>query len=485
MSKLIVDDAGKQRAFRLGEGRLTVGSGEQDKLRLEAAGVVPGHLSLIVRGESISIDATAAVELGGEQLEGEHRWHGGQTLVVGEARLSFVSEGGGPKAPAGAKAPRRPSTTARTEGQAAGGRRSTAGSSGRARTPRAEGDAPRRRAGAASRARSQGGLPSWALPLGVVVLLGGTLGWWALKGGGTPLAGAVLEQAAAQAQDGQLETARNVISKIDRSKLSTELRTRYDEVQHLIDASKEGQSASQRRNDALAWSQIPLQRFRTKYLDNENVTSGQVRMWFENLEKFRSENPDLNTPTWTENIAGEKLVEFLAETEAKFRDHPGRTGPPNLADAEWWIEYYTSGGSDGTKDKLYAPAFAKLDEVAAVASAEDKLVVDELRSQLLADRTLYVEQRMARSKEFYERYLESNALSELQISAAALVDLIHQNRDAGIRNTAASVLIQFPLDKLRAQILPSYAEYEPIKYASLLEVPQIENLVQLGSDQAP
>ena len=498
MSKLIVDDAGNQRAFRLGEGRLTIGSGATDKLRLEAGGVEPAHLTLIVRGKSVSIDATAPVELGDEELEGEHRWHGGQTLVVGEARLSFVMDGDGPKAPAGAKAPKRPATREVSEGRAPTSRRSTAGSAGRSSGGRSsagrtraslsdEGDgAPRRRSSASSRARQpQGGLPSWAVPLGVIAILGGVLVWYSVKGGGAAQPGALLKEVSAQVDDGQLNTARQVFAKIDRAKLNLDLQARYDEVEKKIDAAELAGPAAIRRGEAIKWATQNLTRFHSKYLENPLVQAGQVRMWFENLAKFRGENPDTGTAIWQDNPSGKKLLEELAAIEAQFQDHPGRSGPANLDDARWWIEYYTSGGAGGDSIKLFAPALAKLDEVQAVSSEQDVETVESLRSQVLADRNLYVEQKMARSKELFDRYLEENSLAVLQQSAAELVNLIHYNREPGIRSTAANALIKFPLDKLQKQLLPSYEKHDPSKYASLMEVPQIAGLTKLIGGQTP
>ncbi len=499
MSKLIVDDAGNQRAFRLGEGRLTIGSGENDKLRLQAGGVEPGHLTLVVRGQSVSIDATAPVELAGEELVGEHRWHGGQTLAVGDARFSFVLEGDGPKAPAGARAPKRPATREVDESKAPTSRRSTAGSAvrstgvrssgGRSRASRSdEGDdgAPRRRGSASSRARQQqGGLPSWAMPVGVIALLGGVLVWYSFKGGGAAQPAALLNQASSLIDDGQSKTARSVFAKLDRDKLSTDLKARYDEVEKKFEARLLGKTAEKRMRDSIDWATLNLTRFHSKYLENPLVQAGQVRMWFENLAQFREENPDTASTVWQENPSGKKLLGEIAAIEAQFKDHPGRSGPANLDDARWWIEYYTSGGKGGDGTKLYAPVLAKLDEVQAVSSELDAESVETLRSQVLADRTLYVEQKLARSKELFERYLVEDSLPVLQQSAAELVNLIHYNREAGIRNTAANALIKFPMDKLQKQLLPSYEKHDPSKYASLMEVPQIAGLTKLIGGQTP
>ena len=106
MTRLIVDDGGARRAFKLNDGRLTVGCGEGATLRLTAEGVAEAHADLVIaegrvrlaprpgvlpplvagvpaRGE-IELKHDAAVKIGGATLTVE------SNLIPGKGNLKLT-----------------------------------------------------------------------------------------------------------------------------------------------------------------------------------------------------------------------------------------------------------------------------------------------------------------------------------------------------------------------------------------------------------
>ena len=480
MPKLILDDAGSKRAFRLGDGRLTIGSGAGDKLRLTADGVEEGHVVLHVRGGRVTFDALGPVVVGGEELEGEgHQLRTGQTLHIGDARLAVAAEEPASKAPAGAKAPERPSTRdasdappPRRRGSAAGGRRS---SGGRRAPVKFEGEIEVR-ASLADRHRHQSSMPGWVVPVGVIVVLAGAIGAYQLIGGGPAEPATLLAEVEIELNEGRVETAKEKLSLLKRDKLSSNLKTRYDEMVALASTVQEGNSARIRRNEGLRFADQYLIRYSEKYLVGSDLDPGKLSMWFENLAEFRRQHPNTSSAVWMDNADGKQAVQAIAALEASFAGKHDPSAPATMADALWWREYYTSGGKDGSGAKLFGPVLAKIDEVLPSLGEDERGALESIREEVLADREVYVGQRMAKAKELFDRYRESNVQSDLMNSAAQLVNLIHNNRDATIRNQVGNVLAGYPQDKLRSVILASYQQHEPTKYASLMEVPVIASI---------
>ena len=55
MAKLILEENGKRRAFNLGDGVLSVGAGEEAKLRLAVSDVADVHVDLELRGTTLTL----------------------------------------------------------------------------------------------------------------------------------------------------------------------------------------------------------------------------------------------------------------------------------------------------------------------------------------------------------------------------------------------------------------------------------------------
>ena len=90
MARLIVRENGESRTYRLGEGRLSIGSGEAARLRLVSPDVAEVHAELEFVGGRIHLRARPGVlppEVHGAPIEGEAPLGFGQEFRIGGAVL--------------------------------------------------------------------------------------------------------------------------------------------------------------------------------------------------------------------------------------------------------------------------------------------------------------------------------------------------------------------------------------------------------------
>ena len=98
MTKLILEEGGQRREFHVGDGRLSVGSGADAKLRLSSSDVAELHLQLDVVGNEARVipsPGVVAPRIAAAPVQGEATLRVGQVLHVGSARLWLEQETSG------------------------------------------------------------------------------------------------------------------------------------------------------------------------------------------------------------------------------------------------------------------------------------------------------------------------------------------------------------------------------------------------------
>ena len=146
MVRLVLEENGERRAFRLGEGTLSIGSGPDARLRLASAGVAARHAELEARGGQVFLRALPGVvppTVGGRPVAGEVLIALGDSVAIGGARIWLEEEARA----AAASAPAVP------------GARGAAGARPRSPAPRS------RRPPGRDSSRARTGLPGWAVSL--------------------------------------------------------------------------------------------------------------------------------------------------------------------------------------------------------------------------------------------------------------------------------------------------------------------------------
>ncbi|MCZ6598446.1 MAG: FHA domain-containing protein, partial [Planctomycetota bacterium] len=95
MARLIVEEGGKRRAFRVGEGVLTIGTGAEAKLRLSSADVAEIHAELVIQGGKAVLRSRPGVKppkVGGDEVLTEAPLAFGVEVNIGSARVWLEDE---------------------------------------------------------------------------------------------------------------------------------------------------------------------------------------------------------------------------------------------------------------------------------------------------------------------------------------------------------------------------------------------------------
>jgi hypothetical protein len=106
MTRLVVEEGGKRRAFKVGDGVITVGSGASATLKLASTKVAEVHAEIVVHGGVVTVRPKPGVTpptLKGRAQSAEFTVPAGATVVIGDAKLTVD-----PPDPAQAPAPPPP-----------------------------------------------------------------------------------------------------------------------------------------------------------------------------------------------------------------------------------------------------------------------------------------------------------------------------------------------------------------------------------------
>lgn len=352
MPKLIVADGGQKKAFKLSKGRLTLGSGEGDKLKL--SGSEPGHAVLVIDADGGTLDANAEVTIDGAGQTGSGlRLEFGSKLKIGGAVLMLTADEGA-AAPAAPKSA-APKAGAKQRPAAGAGRSSARGGSsrsgGRAGGSKASGakagaGAGRGRSSARSGGRRGGkseekqGLPGWAVPTIVVLLLIGVGGAWMAFGGGGNV-GNYLAAAEVGLNEGDYAKVRNSLDSIDEDRLGGTQRAKYNDLMERFEEMERVRELTPRRNAGFKWIGEKLESFADRYIDKkDSVPPGPARVFLERVEEFKTLWPEHNDPVWTENPDGKKKLEFIADRVRKYEAVTRLSDPITYEELAWAHEYY-------------------------------------------------------------------------------------------------------------------------------------------------
>ncbi|MEM9801757.1 MAG: FHA domain-containing protein [Planctomycetota bacterium] len=105
MAKLILEEGGQTRRFKLASGKLTFGSGEKATLRLESDDVAELHGQIDMGPDGAVLRTAKGVmpaKVSGRPVSGAHTMRDGQAVQVGSAKLTVeYDEGEGPAQAAG------------------------------------------------------------------------------------------------------------------------------------------------------------------------------------------------------------------------------------------------------------------------------------------------------------------------------------------------------------------------------------------------
>ena len=426
MTRLVVEEGGERRAFKVGEGKLTIGSGAAAKLRLLSADVASVHAELEVREGTATLHVrpgVVPVKVGGLATSGSMRLAHGVPVLIGSATLRIEADESKPAAGAVPRpAPVQP------------GLKSPGG--------------PR---------KIKSGIPTWVIVTPVFAILT-IIFFFVMRGVITKQEAPTLNESqiyyhkARSAFDrNQLAAAELELSRIPLADISPDLRVDVEQLRKEISAAQARGALAFHNMGGTEFLDQQLKKFDQRHLKGE-AGRPQVRVFLKRIEEFKRRWPEHEEMPWVER------------QERRFAGLVNLADPPDFDDVAFEVKSLTW----ASDMRNYKECFALLDRFLEDCSAED-------REKTLA---LIEEQRHQREEWFEER--RQRARFEFEDgqpgrSAAWLVALIRFSGDADMENTAATDLIRFEdvEDRLRG-----YREQKPEVWAELLANPVIRDFVE-------
>lgn len=429
MARLILEDGGQRRAFRVNPGKLTIGSGEGAILRLSSSDVAEVHAELVVAADgSIVLHPRPGVlppTVLGRPVKVPTRIPGNGEFRIGAAVFRLEPEG------AAAAAPR-----------AAGAAPSAGGEAG---TPRVRLSRPMH--------KIERGLPT---PL-ILGILAGLLvaaffvgkAW--LGGGATKVEYDPTERlrvAQLAYDEGAIDRALLELDRVDLkvapqfAPAVAELRKRINERNKFVEVD--------------AWNVEGTKHFDSqvmgywkKYMQGNEVPRERARVFINRCKDFKATWPQHPELEWVDRYM--RRYEAVAELDE----------PPTFKDVSYEIETLT-----WAKPRNYARAFALLAEYERTAPSEERSKLDELRAKLERERDEHFLDRMLQAKHEYGKGNNSAAFQEL------VNIVIWMGDDAKSSEAAAQMALFGDLDSQ----LQSYRKHRPDKWELMTANPDVRAL---------
>jgi len=476
MPKLIVADGGQKKAFKLSKGRLTLGSGEGDKLKL--SGSEPGHAVLVIDADGGTLDANAEVTIDGAGQTGSGlRLEFGSKLKIGGAVLMLTAdEGAAPKAGAkqraaapaagSGRAGARGGSSSRSGGRAGGARSGGAkSSSARSGGAKSGGAAGRGRSSARSGGRRGGGaeekqgLPGWAVPTIVVLLLIGVGGAWMAFGGGGNV-GNYLAAAEVGLNEGDYAKVRNSLDSIDEDRLGGTQRAKYNDLMERFEEMERVRELTPRRNAGFKWIGEKLESFADRYIDKkDSVPAGPARVFLERVEEFKTLWPEHNDKVWTENPDGKKKLDFIADRVRKYEAVTRLSDPITYEELAWAHEYYMA-------NQNFRVLMPKLRGFLENSPDElDASLAQGLLESAKAGEKAFVDDFLGKAKTEFEKFQEGGETFPMR-TASKLHAIVLRADDPQLRSDAVDRFRNLPGIE---EILQAYNKNAPEVFAQLLQ----------------
>jgi hypothetical protein len=429
MTKLIVEEGGARRAFRMGKGVLTVGSGAAARLRLASPGVAEVHFELELSEEGVRLrprPGVAPLSVGGAATAGEVALLPGKKVALGAVRLWIEPEAEPLVLPApAAPAPGRPAPAPR-------GRR--------AASPRAS-----RREG---EGRRPGGVPAWLVPILVVAAAGLLLALWfrgVKEGAGDEGLAKNHMRAARQAvAAGHFQEALAELARIAPTDLSAERAAEVRALEAEVRAAEAEVEQGLANQSGTRYLDTLLKKYEGVHLQG-SPEPARVRLFLKRCRTFRERWPTHPERDWVER------------QEARFHGFVDLAAPPTWADVRWEVKDLTDGSP-----RNYVAALGLLDELLARVSGAERTEAEALRDALVAGRPEYARDRLYQAKFEFERKEDASK------AVWWLVHNIAWLGDEALANENARFLVKMP--ELAGHLL-GYREAYPERYAAVLANP--------------
>ncbi len=427
MVRLVVEEAGERRAFKVGRGRITIGSGEGAKLKLTGPGIAEVHAELEVDGDEVRLIPRPGVlppVVAGRKLQGPAKLQHGLAVQIGDARLIVELEG---QPGVGAGTSHRPVEKMRS---------SRVSSTRRRRSSSAKGNP----------------LVTLGITLGSVALLG-LIAWkvaFPVFFANEPTAifepALRLEKAEQYVQSAHWDLAESELDRIPaEAELTAAMLTKVDRLREAISSGREEGETYWRNRSGTEYLESQLKRFERDRLQGAPDRS-RVRVFLERCRHFRNKWPDHPDLDW------------VRRQESRFQGVVSLSEPMTLDDLAFKVE-----SSTWAEPRAFDVAFAAIDEFLEDASGLEAETAQGLREETTKRRDEWVEDRLLQARHHFER-------EEISKSAAILRVLVVHSASPEVSDDAAARLVEFA--DIEA-ILRGYERQDPARFEEMVTHPTI------------
>jgi hypothetical protein len=414
MAKLIVEEGGKRRSFRLNPGRLTIGSGEEATLRLTSEGVARIHAVLTFEDGVVTLEPEAGVapiKVGGKSHSAGFKLTVGRSAAIGGARISIEAEEG--ETLAGASSPtRRPNF-------APGAGRTTGPRTARSRSRDEMADEPRHR-----RRKHKSSFPAWLV---VVMGLGGALIVYLLLSNFAKSSSArVFEPLGSK---GKIEEKlkggdyRGILRELEwvdenRAELNADWRTYFDGIRERASGMEAEAQLYARNTTGTKIFSTQLEKFQSSYLKRN--TRPEARVFLKRIAQFSSDYPRHPKLGWCDRMA-ERYADI-----AKLHE------PPTMADLAFEVKTLT-----WAKPRDYKKSFQLLEDFLLTANAGDQAAAKALIQEQTAERKEKFDDRILQAAYYWDNKEPNRAVG-------VLAQLVAKIGDPAMTDEAADLLLKIP-----------------------------------------
>ncbi|MBM3992082.1 MAG: hypothetical protein FJ298_13885 [Planctomycetes bacterium] len=420
MTRFIVEEGGKRRAFKAVEGVVSIGSGERAMLKLASSGVAEVHAEFELRDGVVRLRLKPGVvppQIGGRPAQNEQLLAHGTTLAIGDATITLASDEG--PLPSAAQA-----SGARTAGAPV---RVGARASGAPSAPAQAKLAPREKQ-TWERSAREVHKDKGIKPLHMLLLLipVGVIAFFFLKRGASqkiddslsgPQQVFLAERAA---QETVWDQAEQALSKIgDRSKLSTDLQARANEVERKIKEGRAAGAVAANNSGGDKYLQSQLKNFEEQRLAGSKVDRSVVRVFLKRVAEFERRWP--NHPD----------MDWVRRKKERYGPMVDLTKPGSYADIEFEVKSMT-----WDNPRNYREAFGVLNRWLEVSLGDERGKGLALLDKLIKEREEWFEDRLQEAAHQYKK-------GQLGQSIQWLCVLITYSGDDAMGERAAEDLIKF------------------------------------------
>ena len=471
MTRLIVEDGGKRRAFKVGDGTLTIGSGGGASLRLSDPAAAEVHAELLLREGRATLRLKPGVlppRVAGRPAQGETAVGHGQTIQIGASRITVELPGGARGAAAASVTPMRRRSPAGSTAPARGATApAPARGSRRARQEEPEEESQYQGSRAWRERKKKDNATRYLL-----IFLGAPL---LIVGVGYLISLAIpsdaeehhpelyLGRAQEHLERGEWDLAQSDLDEIDLERCSIALRRTVGEVQERVDEEKEKrQLAFELQNRGTRYLDRKIKEFEKERLQGV-LEHPKLRVYVKRLRYFKATWPEHPEMAWVEGQL------------ERFGDRVDLSVPPTFADIEFEIKMLR-----GSNPRDWPECFRILERFQESAVGAELDAAVSLEAQTRADRDEWVSESIKYARWHFELGTKGGKFDSSQLgkSVSWLVRVIQYADDPGYEDDAARRLLAYETSNPPIPIKDWFNGYrlkEPEIYDRLMQNPLIKS----------